>query len=80
MLHYLSGSQLLQENVAKFYVCEIILAMENLHKKKILYRDLKPENIVFDNDGHICLIDFGLAKKGITNNLTGTLCGFFLII
>ena len=47
---------------AKFYIIEIILAIEYLHKNKMLYRDLKPENILIDKTGHIKLIDFGLSK------------------
>ena len=53
----------LSENTAKFYLCEIILALEYIHKKGIIYRDLKPENILIDIDGHIKLTDFGLSKK-----------------
>ena len=45
-----------------FYAAEIILALEYLHSKKILYRDLKPENILVSRDGHIKLADFGLSK------------------
>ena len=33
-----------------------------MHEKNIVYRDLKPENILIDEDGHLCLADFGLAK------------------
>ncbi|CAD8213148.1 unnamed protein product [Paramecium octaurelia] len=50
------------EEQSKFYICEIIVALEHLHKNKILYRDLKPENILICSDGHIKLIDFGLSK------------------
>jgi serine/threonine protein kinase len=38
------------------------LALEHLHKSKILYRDLKPENILMGADGYLKLSDFGLAK------------------
>jgi serine/threonine protein kinase len=58
----------LQENVAKFYIAEIILAIEHLHDNDILYRDLKPENVLIDYDGHIKLTDFGLSAMGFTKH------------
>lgn len=51
------------ENEVAFYAAEIIVAIQYLHSKKIIYRDLKPENILLSEDGHIRLADFGLAKK-----------------
>lgn len=51
------------ESEVLFYACEIILALEYLHSKNIIYRDLKPENILISEDGHIRLTDFGLAKN-----------------
>ena len=47
---------------AKFYVSEIVAAIEYLHKKKIVYRDLKPENVLISDTGHVKLTDFGLSK------------------
>eukprot|EP00096_Caligus_rogercresseyi_P002679 TRINITY_DN14911_c0_g1_i1.p1 TRINITY_DN14911_c0_g1~~TRINITY_DN14911_c0_g1_i1.p1 ORF type:complete len:393 (+),score=117.57 TRINITY_DN14911_c0_g1_i1:425-1603(+) len=64
------------EDVATFYLCEIILALEYLHGLDIIYRDLKSENILLTRDGHIKLIDFGLSKMGITPDVsTKTFCG-----
>ena len=51
------------EATAKFYFCEVLLGLEYLHSRNILYRDLKPENILLDVDGHIRLTDFGLSKE-----------------
>ena len=35
---------------------------EYLHENQIVFRDLKPENILMDEEGHICICDFGIAK------------------
>lgn len=47
---------------SRFYIAEIVLAVEQLHNMGIIYRDLKPENVLLDKDGHIKLTDFGFAK------------------
>ena len=56
------------EDRARWYLAEILLAMDDLHKRDIIFRDLKPDNIVFDEDGHALLTDFGLSKEGVLNN------------
>ena len=64
------------QEVAKFYIAELILAIEYLHSHDIIYRDLKPENILLDEQGHIKLADFGLSKEGVkNNNYTLSFCG-----
>ncbi|PUZ61010.1 hypothetical protein GQ55_4G236100 [Panicum hallii var. hallii] len=51
------------EQAVKFYVAEILLALEYLHMLGIIYRDLKPENILIREDGHIMLTDFDLSLR-----------------
>ncbi|KAL8510009.1 hypothetical protein ACS0TY_017005 [Phlomoides rotata] len=45
----------------RFFAAEVLLALEYLHSKGIVYRDLKPENILIRDDGHIMLSDFDLC-------------------
>ena len=64
------------EERAKFYICEVLLALENLHQRDIIFRDLKPDNVVLDSEGHCKLTDFGLSKEGINENqITNSFCG-----
>lgn len=82
---YMSGGELFwhlqkegrfDEKRAKFYIAELILAIQHLHNNDIVYRDLKPENILLDANGHIALCDFGLSKANLTkNDTTNTFCG-----
>ena len=55
-------------NNIKLFFAEVILAFEYLHNHNVIYRDLKPENILLDEEGHIKLCDFNLAKAGMTKN------------
>jgi len=58
------------------YIAEIVLAIQYLHKREIIFRDLKPDNIVIDIDGHCKLTDFGLSKEGIDDNFSAkSICG-----
>lgn len=51
------------EPAARFYVAEVLLALEYLHMLGVVYRDLKPENILVREDGHIMLSDFDLSLR-----------------
>ncbi|KAJ2620112.1 3-phosphoinositide dependent protein kinase-1 [Coemansia sp. RSA 1358] len=52
----------LSEECARFYLAEIIAAVEYMHMERTLHRDIKPENILLGSDMHILVTDFGTAK------------------
>ena len=60
-------------DTVKFYACQMVLAIEFLHSKDIVYRDIKPENILIDRKGNLKLTDFGFAK--VLTGKTHTMCG-----
>ncbi|KAJ8563481.1 hypothetical protein K7X08_031933 [Anisodus acutangulus] len=55
------------EQAARFYVAEVLLALEYLHMLGVIYRDLKPENVLVREDGHIMLSDFDLSLRCVVN-------------
>jgi len=63
-----------KEDQARLYTAQVVLALEHLHSKGIVYRDMKPENLLISAEGNVKMVDFGFAKK-VGNSLTFTLCG-----
>ncbi|VDC07008.1 unnamed protein product [Peniophora sp. CBMAI 1063] len=61
----LNNSGVLKEEHARFYICEMFAAVNELHKLGYIHRDLKPENFLVDASGHVKLTDFGLATGAL---------------
>lgn len=68
LFFHLQNERKFGEDRTKFYIAELVCALEHLHDQGIIYRDLKPENILLDANGHIALCDFGLSKLSLHND------------
>ncbi|VDK67278.1 unnamed protein product [Onchocerca ochengi] len=51
------------EDMARFYVAEMVLAIDSVHRLGYVHRDIKPDNVLLDINGHIRLADFGSCLK-----------------
>ncbi|GKA89855.1 serine/threonine-protein kinase UCN-like protein [Tanacetum coccineum] len=63
VLRYRQPDNVFSVNIIRFYLAEIVCALEHLHSLGIVYRDLKPENILIQESGHVTLTDFDLSRK-----------------
>ncbi|CAG9310229.1 PKG_7 [Blepharisma stoltei] len=83
LLEYVHGFELSQilrhvgiisNNDSLFYAASLILALQYIHERDIIYRDLNPDNIMVDTHGYVKLVDFGSSKvcAGRTYTLIGS--------
>ena len=84
VMEYISGGDLMwhiqksrfSAKRAKFYACEVLLALKYFHDNGVVYRDLKLDNILLTVNGHIKIADYGLCKEKMPfGSTTGTFCG-----
>lgn len=57
------------EATARFYVAEMVMALQYLHQHGIVHRDIKPDNMLISATGHVKLTDFGLSKIEMRRDL-----------
>ncbi|GFZ18191.1 AGC (cAMP-dependent, cGMP-dependent and protein kinase C) kinase family protein [Actinidia rufa] len=65
VLRYRQIDHVFSPAVIRFYLAEIVCALDHLHSMGICYRDLKPENVLIQQSGHVTLTDFDLSR-GLT--------------
>ena len=72
VMDYLKGGDLrfhltrhihFSEEQSRFFICNVLAALEYIHSQDIIHRDIKPENLVLDENGYTRVTDFGIAKK-----------------
>lgn len=60
---HLNKDQRFSEERSRFYAAEILLGLEHIHSKNLVYRDMKLENVLLDESGHCRISDLGLAVQ-----------------
>ena len=60
----------LPHRLVQHYAMQLIIALDYLHKNKVVHRDLKPENIMLDENLNIKVVDFGLALSAEYGDFT----------
>jgi serine/threonine protein kinase len=76
LFHHLATERMFNEDTAAFYMAEMVLALDYLHRTVgVIYRDLKPENCLLDAEGHLLLTDFGLSKVSVDDQKCRSLAG-----
>ena len=68
LMTLLMRKDILSEEESRFYIGELILAIETIHNLNYIHRDLKPDNILLDKDGHIKLTTSGFANMQKSNH------------
>jgi len=63
LLRLLIEKDIFTEVETRFYIGELIVAIEEMHNMHYIHRDIKPDNILISAEGHLKLTDFGLSKE-----------------
>jgi serine/threonine protein kinase len=62
LFNLLKNNRFMGEDKARIIFTQVLLSINYLHERNIVYRDIKPENILINSSGNVKLADFGLAK------------------
>ena len=70
--YHIAHQKTFSEIQTKFFISNMLLALEYIHSQNIIHRDIKPENLVLENTGYLRITDFGVAKINEIDNSSET--------
>ena len=69
---HIAHQKTFSEMQTKFFISNMLLALEYIHSQNIIHRDIKPENLVLESTGYLRITDFGVAKINEIDNSSET--------
>ena len=69
---HISRYRKFSEEQTRFFIANMVYALEYIHENNVIHRDIKPENLVLDEKGYVRITDFGIAKENMPDNSSET--------
>ena len=69
---HISRYRKFSEEQTRFFIANMVYALEYIHDNNVIHRDIKPENLVLDDKGYVRITDFGIAKENMPDNSSET--------
>ncbi len=70
--YHVSRYRKFSEEQTRFFIANMVYALQYIHEHNVIHRDLKPENLVLDEKGYVRITDFGIAKENMPDNSSET--------
>ena len=70
--YHISRYKKFSEEQTRFFIANMIYAIQYIHEHNVIHRDIKPENLVLDENGYVRITDFGIAKENMPDNSSET--------
>ena len=70
--YHIAHKKVFSESQTKFFIANMLLALDYIHSQNIIHRDIKPENLVLEKNGYLRITDFGVAKINEIDNSSET--------
>ena len=70
--YHVSRYRKFSEEQTRFFIANMVFALQYIHDNNVIHRDIKPENLVLDDKGYVRITDFGIAKENMPDNSSET--------